>query len=208
MPESEIVKARIIETARQAFAKYGYRRVRTSDIAQKAGISKRTLYKHFPSKEAIFQTVIIQSHLKLENDISKVLDRIVNDENSDFVKELANITKINIDSLSTFTKEFYEDIEKLSPDSWSMIAKFRENHMKTIFFKIYEIGENRGVFKPDVNYELIYLIKSSAFNAIMTPEILATLPLTTKQVVESIIKVLFTGILTDEGNKKFMEYGK
>lgn len=208
MIDSEKIKTRIIETARKSFAKYGYKRVKTSDISKETGISKRTLYEHFPSKEALFQSVINDTHIKLEKDISAVLDRIVNDDKSDFVEELANLIKVNVDCSSTFTKEFYEDIEKLSPDSWNMITKFREIQLKSMFFKIYEIGENRGIFKPGLNYELVYLIKYFAFNKIVTPDILATLPLTTKEVIESIIKVLFTGILTDEGNKKYTEFNQ
>ncbi len=201
-------KAKIIETARESFSKYGYRRVRTSDIAQKAGISKRTLYKHFPSKEALFQAVINDTHNKLEKDISSILDRIVNDDKSDFVEELANLIKINIESSTTFTKEFYEDIDKLSPDSWEIITKFRGNQLKSIFFKIYEIGKNRGIFKPELNYELVHIIQQAVFSTVMNPDILATLPLTTKEVVESITEVLFTGVLTDKGSKKYIEYNK
>ncbi len=202
------IKKRIIETARESFSKYGYRRVRTSDIAQKAGISKRTLYKHFPSKEALFQSVINDTHIKLEKDISAILDRIVNNDKSDFVEELANLIKINIESSSTFTKEFYEDIDKLSPDSWDIITKFRESQLKSIFFKTYEIGNKRGIFKSDLNYELVLIIQQSVFSTVMNPDILANLPLTTKEVVESITEVLFTGVLTDEGRKKYNELNK
>src|SRR5262252_2663206 len=47
------MKERILETADKLFYLQGIRAVGVDTIAAEAGISKRTLYNHFPSKDAL-----------------------------------------------------------------------------------------------------------------------------------------------------------
>ena len=54
----------ILEAAWNLLAEKGYEDWTLSDLAEKVGISRRTLYHHFPSKEAIAAETIAQSKLK------------------------------------------------------------------------------------------------------------------------------------------------
>lgn len=47
----------IIEAAIAEFKEKGFREAKTTSIAKKANVSSRTLYKHFESKDILFQTV-------------------------------------------------------------------------------------------------------------------------------------------------------
>jgi AcrR family transcriptional regulator len=53
MPEKPTMKARILETADKLFYLRGIRAVGVDTIAAEIGISKRTLYNHFPSKDEL-----------------------------------------------------------------------------------------------------------------------------------------------------------
>ena len=46
--------ARLLDTAREAFARHGYDGVSVSEICDSAGIAKGTFYRYFDSKDAIF----------------------------------------------------------------------------------------------------------------------------------------------------------
>lgn len=50
---------KLMEKAEELFWKYGYNGVSVDQIAKEAGISKMTIYKHFPSKEDLFIEVLI-----------------------------------------------------------------------------------------------------------------------------------------------------
>jgi AcrR family transcriptional regulator len=52
-PEKQSMKARILETADRLFYLRGIRAVGVDTIAAEVGISKRTLYNHFPSKDEL-----------------------------------------------------------------------------------------------------------------------------------------------------------
>src|SRR3954468_5445352 len=52
-PAPQTIKERILETADKLFYLQGIRAIGVDTIAAEIGISKRTLYNHFPSKDAL-----------------------------------------------------------------------------------------------------------------------------------------------------------
>ncbi len=54
----EVVRERLLQCARRAFLEHGFADANVSRIAESAGISKKTIYKHVESKEALLQAVM------------------------------------------------------------------------------------------------------------------------------------------------------
>ncbi len=48
----------ILDTARTVFETYGVRRANIEDVAARAGVSRSTVYRRFPSKDALFEHVV------------------------------------------------------------------------------------------------------------------------------------------------------
>jgi len=61
----------ILEGAVKVFTKYGYEASSMDHIAEVAGVSKRTVYNHFPSKEILFQA-IVGDFLKQRDEIKPI----------------------------------------------------------------------------------------------------------------------------------------
>jgi AcrR family transcriptional regulator len=57
-PEKPSMKERILETADRLFYLQGIRAVGVDTVASEIGISKRTLYNHFPSKDALISAYL------------------------------------------------------------------------------------------------------------------------------------------------------
>lgn len=58
LPAKPAMKDRILETADQLFYLRGIRAIGVDTIAAEIGISKRTLYNHFPSKDALIEAYL------------------------------------------------------------------------------------------------------------------------------------------------------
>jgi len=54
------MKERILETSLELFAQRGYEGVSVSDIAGALGLTKGALYRHFASKRAIFDSILLR----------------------------------------------------------------------------------------------------------------------------------------------------
>lgn len=63
MPKSaDVTRRRILEAAYIEFRRSGYARVGVDGIAAAAGVTKRTLYYHFESKDALLAAVLERQH--------------------------------------------------------------------------------------------------------------------------------------------------
>lgn len=56
----------ILKASRRLFSKDGYTETHMQDIAEKAGVSKATLYNYFPNKESLLIGIVNQMHQELK----------------------------------------------------------------------------------------------------------------------------------------------
>jgi AcrR family transcriptional regulator len=63
----------IIRTAREIFSQKGFAETRVTDITEKAGIAKGTLYLYFRSKEELFLAVIRDAAERLRHSVAEAL---------------------------------------------------------------------------------------------------------------------------------------
>ena len=47
-------RAQVLRVATRLFARFGYARTTTASLARAAGVTEPVLYRHFPSKRALF----------------------------------------------------------------------------------------------------------------------------------------------------------
>ncbi len=71
-PRARAKRDQILDGARRVFLRDGFAGASTDDIAAEAGVSKRTLYAYYPSKEDLFVGVL--SELTLENPQIRALE--------------------------------------------------------------------------------------------------------------------------------------
>jgi AcrR family transcriptional regulator len=64
MQQKPTMKERILETADKLFYLQGIRAIGVDTIAAEIGISKRTLYNHFPSKDALIEAYLERRFVK------------------------------------------------------------------------------------------------------------------------------------------------
>jgi TetR/AcrR family transcriptional regulator len=58
LDESTEFDRTILDTARAVFETYGMRRANIEDVAARAGVSRSTIYRRFPTKDKLFEQVV------------------------------------------------------------------------------------------------------------------------------------------------------
>ena len=71
-PRARAKREQILESAQRLFVQNGFAGTSTDAIAAESGVSKRTLYAYYPTKEKFFADVL--RHLTIENPQTTVLD--------------------------------------------------------------------------------------------------------------------------------------
>ena len=80
-------KELILEEALRQFSQKGFDGTSMSDIAGPLGITKAALYKHFESKQRIFDEIIAQSEVQYQNFFEKLSVHFLNDSNGKMNKK-------------------------------------------------------------------------------------------------------------------------
>ncbi len=88
-------RATILAVAKVLFSDKGYHGVSVDEIATRLGVSPAILYRHFPSKEALYESVLNDIACKRENYVEAVVD-----SDGSFDDVLHKLTRIYIDSVS------------------------------------------------------------------------------------------------------------
>lgn len=84
-------KEKILSKSLDLFSKYGYSDVSMENIAKEVGIKAPSIYKHFKSKKIIFDTIIKDAVIRVDNELDDV----------DSYKTIRNgHTSLNIEKLS------------------------------------------------------------------------------------------------------------
>lgn len=69
-------KTEILEAATRIFARYGYRQTDVQYIAEDLNIGKGTIYRYFPSKEALFMAAVDQGMQNLKTRIDTAVQNV------------------------------------------------------------------------------------------------------------------------------------
>ncbi|OGW11999.1 MAG: hypothetical protein A2W77_06250 [Nitrospinae bacterium RIFCSPLOWO2_12_39_16] len=185
----EYMKNRIIDTAEKRFSQYGFKRVTMDDIASDLGISKKTLYKHFKSKEDIAWAVKERMH----RDIDKLLQRAkreIPDPILRFKKIIAEVTS----RVSIIGSAFMTDIKKEIPDLWRQCEEFREREIYEYIGGILEEGVKKGKIRKDIDTKIAVMAYLGAIRMIIQPEILMKNQFSIEDAFNNILKIFLEGI--------------
>ena len=114
----------IIEAARQLFYKYGFKKVSMDEIAREAGVTKRTIYMYFSSKEELLK-YFIEEELK---NMKQIVEEIEKRKDLEFFesvnlgiykllkykkeKDFLNIIAIILENLELIDKQIKEYIKE------------------------------------------------------------------------------------------------
>ncbi|PKF81668.1 TetR/AcrR family transcriptional regulator [Vibrio sp. vnigr-6D03] len=122
---SEIKRAAILEAATSAFKEFGVQSTSMDKLAQIAGVSKRTVYNHFASKEALvmhlvsdlWQRAMVDIEVQYQSDkpLKKQLVELLNME-LEFIgsREYLDLARVAFGHLFYNSEELQKEIEKIS----------------------------------------------------------------------------------------------
>jgi AcrR family transcriptional regulator len=195
----EDVKQRIMTEARSLFFRYGFSKVTMDEAAEALGMSKKTLYRYFPSKEELLAEVTGAHMEECDSELKAICNR---HEISPL--ERLKLTMTYITGLfSQMSEPLVHDLRRHAPEIWKQVEQHRQKNIENDFGALIKEGRQKGQFRKDVDERLFILIYSHVVRDILNPETLSGLPFKPSQVYDTICKVLFEGLLTDKARAEY-----
>jgi AcrR family transcriptional regulator len=195
-----LVRKRILDLSREIFFSRGFSKVTVDELAGKLGVSKKTIYAHFKSKDSVLDAVL-ERHLQ---DISSQVDDIIAAK-TDFIERLYKLYFFISNSVYEKSPLFLENLQRSRPDLWKKVEDHRRVHVLQTFSKILDEGVRTGMVRDDADKKVAILVLLSAVQGILNPLTLASNGLNPKRAFGDIITVIFGGILTDTARAKYQK---
>jgi AcrR family transcriptional regulator len=190
-------RQRIVDAARAHFFSHGFRSVTMDDLAEELGISKKTLYAHFPGKFDLLEAVLADKFASVE----AVLKKIARTHPHDFPVTLHELLAGTQRELDEIKPPFVRDMRQKAPHVFKVVERRRAALIQGFFGKLFVEGQRAGMVRKDVPAQLIIEILLAVVQSIMNPPKMEELGMMPKEGFAGILKVVLEGALTSKGRK-------
>jgi AcrR family transcriptional regulator len=163
------------------------------DLAAELGMSKKTLYAHFPSKTDLVKAALLDKAQEIEADLSQL--------NYADASTVESALRSLLDCLQRHTSEiqpaFVRDMGRETPELFQLVEQRRRELISRHFGALFEKGRKAGMIRRNIPTHLIIEILLGAVQSIMNPPKLTALGLTVETGYSSIIRVILEGALNN-----------
>ena len=195
--QSDFNRQRIVDAARAHFFSHGFRSVTMDDLAEELGISKKTLYTHFPGKIELLEAVLADKFAGVEAKLKEVARAHPQDFPATLHALLANTQR----ELDEIKPPFVRDMRQKAPHVFKVVERRRAALIERFFGRLFIEGQRAGMVRKDVPARLIIEILLAMVQAIMNPPKMEELGMMPKEGFSGILKIVLEGALTTKGRK-------
>ena len=190
----------ILEEGFDSVAETGVRAFTVESLAKRLAMSKKTIYKFFPTKEKLIRSIM----QFVFTQINSTFKRVMADESNpavQFIKIMETITKFA--GKAPLNK--IAELKSLYPDIWKEIESFRLSHQEDFYTILYNAQE-QGLARDDINMRSASIIYINIINSTFQPEFFLKNDLAIGETIRGFVQVVARGIFTDKGLKAIKGY--
>lgn len=198
------LKSRILGLARDKFVRLGYKNVKTDEIAKELGISKRTLYQMFDTKNSLLVEALQEPIKEFESSVNEIADKMTDNGKFSFFEHLNKILELDYRHTKLYSHAVYDEIRKYLPEFYNL-CKLHDSNKFEKFQRIGQLGIEHGYFREGFDHFLVVHMMHVSMWHLTNPDFIEKIPLSVNQVVSQIYDIILNGLLTDAGRSKYAE---
>lgn len=194
----ESIKSQILSLATLRMQQVGIRSVSVDDLCHELGISKKTFYVHFPSKDDLVEAILREQETKLANDVLHIVEK------KSIVQCIVDWTAI-----AKKTEQCRQEAPPLLYDLQKYYPTLHKNHrnrissfMRDFLVQFLQKGQNEGIFRDGIDAEITaMLFVNTHIQMVEYAESNHLSPTEVRYLNRVHMDILLRGIFTQEGLK-------
>lgn len=163
-------------------------------LARQLRMSKRTLYAHFPSRDALLEAVVDRFFDRLGDEVAA----LVSDESLPVQRRLESIIEQTAQQLASIDRRFLEQLEQNQPALAGHIRARRRQHVQRYLAPLLENAQEAGVVRSELPPMLIVEMAVACVDALTSPRLLPELPIPVRELPSTVLQTLMWGLLRPE----------
>ncbi len=194
---------RILETAEALLLRQGIRATTLDQVVERLGISKKTLYDYFPSKEALVEAVLERFLMRMETQVRELQQAHAQDP------LLAIVATANFayHTLSALNPVLLRELPRLAPPLQEKLFGHIRTLIQTNLQSNLQKGIECGLFRKDLDLDFIptwmfYILTQVILNTDFAQAVGRSIP---EVYAESALLFLYS-FTTETGRRRLKEY--
>lgn len=192
---------KILSVSAELFSQYGFKTITMDDIARRAGISKKTLYRHFANK----QEVVNESVVWYKNNATECCEaNLAGAENAieAMVRMMAFFDEMNkrINPMAMF------EMQRYFPDAYKTFRDMLVERDVVMIRENIVQGIKEGLYRENLNADLLARYRLETSLLILQPNLLVSDRNSLMSVALEIGEHFLYGIMNNKGEKLYHKY--
>ena len=194
---------RIFQQAQLLFMQYGLKSVSMDDIANKMGISKKTIYQFYADKEALVAEVVKQmiseNQFQCDNDI-------INSENAihEIILAMEQMSKL----FETMNPSILFDLHKYYPQAFKLFHAHKNDYVYGRIKQNINRGIKEGLYRDDLNIEIVSRYRVESIVIAFNPEFQSSVKSSLVSIAQELSTFFLYGVVNEKGYKLINKYTK
>ena len=197
------MKENIINEAILLFIQFGFKSVTIDDIAIKMGVSKKTIYDHFPKKVTLVETSVF---MHFNNVFEKILN--ISKHSKDPIIGLYQIKKEALKHLSNEKNSPVYQLQKYYSSIYNKLQQMEFNTLGEMFSESLKKGIEMGLFRSEININFVTRIFFNGIRGINDVQLFPIEEYRIDQLLINLSEYHLRAICTPAGVEKLNIYKK
>lgn len=190
----EMMKEKILQTAAEMFLNFGFKSVTMDDIAEKIGISKKTIYTHFSNKTKLVEETTYGMFLCITTGIDAICELDYNP-----IEELFQIKKFVLENLKDEKSSPQYQLQKYYPKIHNTLQKKQFDVMQGCVSDNLKKGVDGAYFRDGIDIQFITRVYFKGMVGIKDIETFPTEMFSMNYLLQNYLEYHVRGIATEKG---------
>lgn len=194
------MREEILHKATELFLNYGFKSVTMDDLAERMGISKKTIYTHFDNKTKLVE----ETTMNLFWEISNGIDHIVSLKKNP-IEELYEIKKFVMSRLKDEKASPQYQLQKYYPKLFETLKNKEFCIMQDCVVDNIKRGMEIGIYRENLDVQFVARIYFAGAVSLGDLDLFPNTMFTKLELEDYYLEYHLRGIVTPEGRKKLNE---
>ncbi len=195
------MRTRIISGSTELFTRMGYSKVTMEELAEHMGISKKTIYNHFDTKEALFDEVLSLSNRR----IARELGDIAENDSLPLPEKFNKVLEQAYREIGTKDSAFFKDLNRYNEGLNNRPIELLRESTRKVITALLRQSQEEGIVTRELSVQRLAGVFQNIIEGVTSGKYGEKNQISRVQLLKDSVKITLDGILTPRGREILSE---
>ena len=189
------MKDKILDAVARLIERYGLKKFTVDEVAAELGISKKTLYQYFSSKDEMIRDYFEET---ISSDRQSVLKAV--NSKQDFFGKIHAI--VHSSHRYRMPVQIMDEAKQFYPDEWTKIEALKQFKLDT-FQKLLKEAANEGILREEIHFGILSSMLERVSGMFIDTDFLLENGLKSTQAIDEALNIIIYGMIKKDGETEW-----